>query len=124
MKNQGKETKQKLKRIRFRIFHEVEEKLKWEHVCYVPMDIYTEFCEKLHVNKDEEFADYVAEWFFYEFSIPLSMTTLRDLIIFQDCVRERYKTLYPDMYYNLSATDEEWVRVWMVRQMRGELKNV
>ncbi len=105
-----------------KVYDEDEDKVKWSHVCYIGSVLYNTFLEKMDASK-EEFADYIADWFYQDFGLRLTMSTKRDLNILKATIKERYRTIFPTIYNNTKIDSQGWVRVWLSQKMEEELKN-
>ena len=92
----------------------------WVHVCYAPKDLYLEFLEAKCIER-REFADYICKWVKRDFRMNLPMTTMKDVNILRKLIRDRYKTIYPNIYLETAIDRQAWMRVWVTENMKREL---
>lgn len=109
--------------LKIKIFDETKGKIRWVKICDIGTELYSTFLNEMGVN-EEEYADYIAEWFFREYNLNLSMTTMRDVKILLGSIKERYRAVYPAIYNNTDIDAETWVRIWLSKRMEEELTGV
>lgn len=108
-------------KVLIKVLEERSDKLVWEHVCYVPRDVYLDFLRSKNIERFE-IADYMSRWARIDFNIDLSMTTMRDLQILKALIRDKYQTVYPYISRNSKTDHQGWTRVWMTQHIEKELK--
>lgn len=111
-------------KVLLKVLDENIDKLVWEHVCYCPRDVYTEFFRKAGIEKFE-LADYVVKWAREDFCIDLPMSTVKDIAILRELVLDKYKNVYPHIVThpeNRKFDYQGWVRVWITEHMKKEMR--
>lgn len=95
----------------------------WTHLAYVPLDINKKFM----VATKRKFMDYnqwLNKWAEKDFGIK-RVEFWEDLYQLRQCVRDRYRELYPELHLieEDAKTDQYgWMRVWIVTHMMREIK--
>ncbi len=104
-----------------KVLNEDTDKLSWEHLCYVPRELYLKF---LRVKGLERFqmADYVSKWSKEDFNIDLPMTTCKDIAILRELVLDKYSSAYPHLIRKSETDRQGWMRVWASSHMERDLQ--
>lgn len=116
--------KEAKKKVMLKVVHEDRSKLKnpmWTHLCYINSEIYEGFFNTLNISV-EEFPSFLTKWVRDDFNIDLDFTTTNDIRILKELVIDKYKQLYPHMYYNSLVDNHGWLRVWLSEKMGKEIK--
>ena len=113
-----------MKKIMIKVIHEERHGKKgpmWAHVCYVNEEIYRKFFEVFKIERID-FADFLSRWVKEDFNLDMDFTQKNHIRILKELVIDKYKQLYPHMYYNSVTDNHGWVRVWVSEKMGKELK--
>lgn len=92
----------------------------WVHICYMRKDLYLEFLEEKCIAR-KELADYLSKWVKRDFRMNLPITSMRDVLILKALIKDRYKTIYPNIYLETNIDRQAWMRVWVTENMKREL---
>ena len=117
----NKKYRQKVMKLVIKVIDENTERMKWVHVCYINEKLYLTFVKTMRISR-EDVADYLRVWIKDEFRIDLTMSTKSDIAIFKALVIDKYKRLYPSMYFNDLSDDHGWIRIWISEKMEQELE--
>lgn len=103
-----------------KVLDENKDKLVWEHLCYVPTDLYLMFLRQKGIER-VEMSDYLSRWAKQDFNIDIPMTTARDITILRELVVDKYRTVYPHMARRTPTDRQGWVRVWVSDHMERDM---
>ena len=104
-----------------KVLDENKDQLVWEHLCYVPGDLYLTFLKQKEIER-VEMSDYLSIWAKRDFNIDLPMTTAKDILILRELIVNKYRTVYPHMARKTSTDRQGWVRVWVSDNMDREMQ--
>lgn len=116
--------KEARKKVMLKVIHEDRSKRKnpiWTHLCYINSEIYETFFNTLNISV-EEFPSFLTKWTRNDFNIELDFTKNNDIRILKELVIDKYKQLYPHMYYNSLVDNHGWLRVWLSEKMGKEIR--
>lgn len=111
----------KLKKIQIKVIDDISDDIKWEHLAYAEPAVYDEFLKTMGCSR-KEFANYVSKWAFFDFNIKLTMAHRNDIETLRVLVKERYKKAYPDLYVESETDRQGWMRAWLTKHMKEEIK--
>lgn len=114
----------KWKKVSLKVVKEDKSKHKnpvWVHFCYVNSKVYEAFFEVFNMTS-EEFPSFLTKWTKDDFNIDLMFTENNDIRILKELIVDRYKKLYPHMYYNDVIDNHGWTRVWLSEKMGKEVR--
>lgn len=94
---------------------------KWIHLCYMNPEIYNAFFETFQIEK-ADLADFLAKWVKEDWNLILGFTKASDIAILRELVIDKYKKIYPFMYFSGITDYHGWVRVWVSEKMGKEIK--
>nr|DAH73208.1 MAG TPA: hypothetical protein [Caudoviricetes sp.] len=112
------------KKVMLKVIHEDRSKKKnpmWTHFCYVNSDVYSAFFDTFGLTADE-FPSYLTKWTREDFNLELDFTMNNHIRILKELVIDKYKQLYPHMYYNDVVDNHGWMRVWLSEKMGKEIR--
>lgn len=112
------------KKVMLKVIHEDRNAKKnpmWTHFCYVNSDIYSAFFQTLDLTV-EEFPSFLTKWTREDFNLQLDFTKNNDIRILKALIIDRFKELYPHMYYNAVVDNNGWMRVWLSEKMGKEIR--
>ena len=90
--------------------------VRWVHFCYVETEVYKKFIDI--VGSEEKLNTLLSIWCKSDFQVDMSMVTSEDLQTLRDLIKDRYKTIYPELYRDSSTDRQGWTRVWVTEKMR------
>lgn len=108
-------------KLLLKVLDENRDKLVWEHLCYVPKELYLKFLRAYGLERFE-MADYVTRWAKEDFNIDLPMTTAKDITILRELVIDKYRSVYPHLTRKSQTDRQGWLRVWVSTHMEKELR--
>ena len=108
-------------KVLIKVIDEYKDKFVWEHVCYLPRDVYLNFLTTKDIERSD-LSEYLTRWARLDFNIDLPMTTMRDLQILKALIRDKYQTVYPHISRNNRTDHQGWTRVWLMHHIEKELK--
>ena len=94
---------------------------KWTHVCYINSKIYKAFFDTFQIEK-ADLADFLSKWVKEDWNLMMDFTKSNDIRVLRELVIDKYKQLYPFMYFNYVTDTHGWVRVWVSEKMGKEIK--
>lgn len=112
------------KKVMLKVIHEdrnTSKKPMWTHFCYINSNIYDTFFEAFNLEK-EDLPLLLSRWTKDDFNLDLDFTKNNDIRILKTLVIDRYKQLYPHMYYNAVIDNHGWLRVWLSEKMGKEIR--
>lgn len=85
---------------------------QWIHFCYLP-DSYSS-------SADDNLNTLIDKWAKEEFNLVLA--TPEDMVVLKHQIRDKYREIYPDLYYDLSKNYDlqGWTRVWLLHHLKEE----
>lgn len=110
-----------LKKIQIKVIDSKTDKMSWEHISYVSAELYDRFLKEMDCSR-EEFARYVAKWAYQDFNYKTTMAYKQDITILKSLVRERYRSIYPNIFIDGNTDRQGWMRTWLSKKMEAELK--
>lgn len=96
-------------------------KLNWIHLCYIDSDLYFKFLEILGIDTGD-MNSMLSRWCKESFNMDLGMVNSNDIEVLKAVVKDYYKRTYPDIYNETPTDRQAWMRLWITKNMREELK--
>ena len=91
----------------------------WVHFCYVPYALKLAFDAKMEVTGQHE---WVQHWAKEDFNMSIGrVMTESNLIELRQLIKDRYHTLYPDIFIDSITDNQGWGRVWYTTNMKNEM---
>ena len=94
---------------------------KWIHLCYLPESLFEAYREHTQVGftqLNETLARRAKE----DFSVDTEVITDVELEELKTLVKEYYKKLYPEVYLEQTTDRQGWLRIWITKKIKEELK--
>ncbi len=84
----------------------------WAHFCYLPDGYSNHSTDSLNGR--------ITKWAKEEFGLELN--SVEDIVTLKNHIRDKYKEVYPDLYYDISKNYDMqgWTRVWVLQHLREE----
>ena len=95
--------------------------LQWTHLCYVNPEILDVF---LTVTKTRQrhMVKWVRKWTEEDFNWEIDFTEYSHIKLLRELVINKYKKIYPHLYYNNAVDNHGWMRCWISEKMGKELR--
>ena len=94
---------------------------KWTHLCYVNADICDAFLEVTH-SKRRQMAKWITKWAEEDFNWVIDFTEYTHIKLLKELVIDKYRRIYPHLYYNNAVDTHGWMRCWVSEKMGKEIK--
>lgn len=94
---------------------------KWIHLCYIPQALFEEY-RKATQQGFTNLNETLARWAKEDFNEELSVETAAELDKLKTLVKQHYKQLYSEIYLEQTTDRQGWLRVWITKKIREELK--
>lgn len=93
----------------------------WTHFCYVNPEVFDAF---LHVTKTRrtQIAKWLTKWAEEDFNWQIDFTEYSHIKLLKELVIDKYRRVYPHMYYNNAVDTHGWMRVWVSEKMGKEIR--
>lgn len=114
---------QALIKFLLKVLNENSDRLSWEHLCYVPRELYLKFIKSFNIERFQ-MADFVSKWAKEDFNIDLPMFTMKDISILRELVMDKYKNAYPHIARPYNTDRQGWMRIWATNHMVKDLKRL
>lgn len=95
---------------------------KWVHLCYIPQVLFDEYREKTKEGFSN-LNELLSRWVKEDFNVDLKVDTYENLEALKCLVKVKYKELYPEIFLDQPTDRQGWLRVWLVKKIREELKS-
>lgn len=113
--------KLRLKKVMLKVISDLDDSIAWVHLCNIDEELYYRFLTMFKLSR-QELADYISKWIVDDFGLSLAMTHQNDICIFKELVKQRYKSLYPNMYLESVIDRQGWVRFYISDKIELEIK--
>lgn len=116
--------KEALKKVMLKVVHEerhAKKRALWTPLCYVNSSIYNTFFSVFKIEKSD-LCDFISKWVQEDFNLTFDFTKKNDMRILKELVSDKYRILYPYIYYSDLIDGNGWVRVWISEKMGKEIK--
>lgn len=94
----------------------------WVHFCYVPTELKQRFDEKVN-TKNQSLDTWIRIWAKEDFGYD-KMEDYVHLEQLKKAVKLKFKIEFPEVYVDSDSDRQGWLRIWLSRHMREEIKNV
>lgn len=110
-------TSRELRKIYIRV-KDHEEKI---HLCNIHPDIYNTFMRVCRIHRTF-FPRWVQKWVKEDFSWFIDFTEAGHIKLLQELIINKYKKIFPHLYFNRAIPDRYWIRVWISEHMGKEIR--
>lgn len=104
-----------------KILNELTDRVEWVHLSYIDRELYKKFLDAKGIDTTE-MNDVLSRWVKEDFNFETTMTTTRDIIILKQLVKDFYRSAHPELYIESPTDRQGWLRVWLTRKMKEELR--
>lgn len=95
--------------------------LMWVHLCYVNPDISDVFFA-VTKTKQRHMVKWVRVWAEEDFNWDIDFTEYSHIKLLKELVLNKYKRIYPHLYYNNAVDTHGWMRCWISEKMGKEIR--
>lgn len=95
--------------------------LVWVHLCYINPTILEAFLDVTHAKK-KQMSKWITKWAEEDFNWRIDFTEYNHIHLLKELVINKYKTIYPHLYYNDAVDTHGWMRCWVSEKMGKEIR--
>lgn len=110
-----------LAKVLIKVVNESHDRIEWTHISYIDEGLYKRFLEEKNIETSD-MNDYLSRWAKEDFNIELSMSSKNDIRVLKELVKDFYHRAHPELYIESPTDRQGWLRVWITRKMKEELK--
>ena len=92
----------------------------WVHLCYVNGEILETFLKIANTSR-RNMKKWLTKWAEEDFCWDIDFTEYSHIQLLKELVIDRYKRLYPHLYYNNAVDNHGWMRCWVSEKMGKEI---
>lgn len=93
----------------------------WVHLCYVNPEIFEVFLE-VTGTKQRQMVKWVTRWTEEDFNWVIDFTEYSHIKLLKELVIDKYRRVYPHLYYNNAVDTHGWMRCWISEKMGKEIR--
>lgn len=90
-------------------------------LCAVNPIILNSFFKVTHTSR-KNIVEWIRKWTNEDFNWIIDYTEYYHLNLLKELVIDKYKKIYPHIYYNNAIDDNTWIRVWISEKMGREIR--
>lgn len=94
----------------------------WTHLCYIDEELYKRFLDEKKMAT-VDLNQIISKWCKEDFGINLVVNKQEDLDSLKSVVKAHYESFYPELYRESKTDRQGWVRIWITKKMKEELKH-
>ena len=96
-------------------------KMIWTHLCYVNPEIVDEFL-RITKTKQKQMSKWLTKWAEEDFNWVIDFTEYSHIKLLKELVIDKYRRVYPHLYYNNAVDNHGWMRCWISEKMGKEIR--
>jgi len=93
----------------------------WVHLCYVETELFEKFLKIADTNIPLN--AHLSKWCQEDFHVENPVTTQDQLTELKQCIKNMYKSMYPDLYRETAMDRQGWVRAWITKKIKETVEN-
>lgn len=93
----------------------------WVHLCYVNPEILEVFL-KVTGTKQRQMVKWITRWTEEDFNWVIDFTEYSHIKLLKELVIDKYRRVYPHLYYNNAVDTHGWMRCWISEKMGKEIR--
>ena len=93
----------------------------WTHFCYVNPEIFEAFLEVTN-TKRTQMKKWLTKWAEEDFNWVIDFSEFSHIKLLKELVIDKYRRVYPHLYYNNAVDTHGWMRCWVSEKMGKEIR--
>lgn len=93
----------------------------WTHLCYVNREIFDAFLETTH-TRSTQMKKWIIQWTEEDFNWRIDFSEYVHIKLLKELVIDKYRRVYPHLYYNNAVDTHGWMRCWISEKMGKEIR--
>lgn len=94
---------------------------QWVHFCYLNPEICDAFLKATN-TKQKNLSKWLTKWAKEDFHWEIDFTEYSHIQLLKELVIDKYKSVYPHLYYNKAVDTHGWMRCWVSEKMGKEIR--
>lgn len=93
----------------------------WAHFCYVNPEIFEAFLAVTN-TKRTQMKKWLTKWAEEDFNWVIDFSEFSHIKLLKALVIDKYRRIYPHLYYNNAVDTHGWMRCWVSEKMGKEIR--